>query len=200
MYQLFCFRARPVIHLTKDFTVEPKIVDPNQCPVNTPWWDVFTKYLILNLAYSIVFENKLIIILCVCVFYSITATLCMSFTLSNGNKDFKKNISEQSRFTLIFFFFPMTNHVMCKLHKIKAAVYSYKLQMCRYWNADCRFLCCLMNCTCFCFVKRWSTQLRLTRREEEALVFVLRTIVMTLMLASWACHRPNPSVILWNCL
>ncbi|XP_070845958.1 integrin alpha-3b isoform X1 [Chaetodon trifascialis] len=53
-------RARPVIHLTQDFTVEPKIVDHNQCPGNTP---------------------------------CITATLCMSFTLSNGNKDFKKNIT-----------------------------------------------------------------------------------------------------------
>ncbi|XP_068161196.1 integrin alpha-3b [Antennarius striatus] len=53
-------RARPVIHLTKDFTVEPKIVDPNQCPGNAP---------------------------------CITATLCMSFTLSNGNKDFKRNIT-----------------------------------------------------------------------------------------------------------
>ncbi|XP_031147162.1 integrin alpha-3b [Sander lucioperca] len=51
-------RARPVIHLTKDFTVEPKIVDPSQCLGSTP---------------------------------CITATLCMSFTLSNGNKDFKKN-------------------------------------------------------------------------------------------------------------
>ncbi|XP_028423117.1 integrin alpha-3b [Perca flavescens] len=51
-------RSRPVIHLTKDFTVEPKIVDPNQCLGNTP---------------------------------CITVTLCMSFTLSNGNKDFKKN-------------------------------------------------------------------------------------------------------------
>uniref|UniRef100_A0A3B4TGA5 Integrin, alpha 3b n=1 Tax=Seriola dumerili TaxID=41447 RepID=A0A3B4TGA5_SERDU len=54
--------ARPVIHLTKDFVVMPKIVDPNQCPGNTP---------------------------------CITVTLCMSFTLSNGNKDFKKNISKQ---------------------------------------------------------------------------------------------------------
>ncbi|XP_068611056.1 integrin alpha-3b [Brachionichthys hirsutus] len=53
-------RARPVIHLTKDFKVKPKIVDPNQCPGNTP---------------------------------CITATLCMSFTLSNGNKDFKRNIT-----------------------------------------------------------------------------------------------------------
>lgn len=53
-------RARPVIHLTKDFNVEPKIVDPNKCPGNTP---------------------------------CITATLCMSFTLSNGNKNFKKNIT-----------------------------------------------------------------------------------------------------------
>ncbi|KAF7662454.1 hypothetical protein LDENG_00235490, partial [Lucifuga dentata] len=54
-------RARPVIHLTKSFTVEPKIVDPNQCPPgNSP---------------------------------CITATVCMSYTLSNGNKDFKKNIT-----------------------------------------------------------------------------------------------------------
>ncbi|KAI9518585.1 hypothetical protein NQZ68_035955 [Dissostichus eleginoides] len=51
-------RARPVIHLTKNFTVEPYIVDPNQCPGTTP---------------------------------CITATLCLSFTLSNGNKDFKKD-------------------------------------------------------------------------------------------------------------
>ncbi|KAM9336229.1 integrin alpha-3b [Symphorus nematophorus] len=58
--RLALLRARPVIHLTKDFTVGPKIVDPNQCPGNTP---------------------------------CITATLCMSFTLSNGNKDFKKNIT-----------------------------------------------------------------------------------------------------------
>lgn len=53
-------RARPVIHLTKDFNVEPKIVDPSQCPGKKP---------------------------------CITATLCMSFTLSNGNKDFRKNIT-----------------------------------------------------------------------------------------------------------
>ncbi|XP_026206935.1 integrin alpha-3b [Anabas testudineus] len=53
-------RARPVVHLTNDFTVKPKIVDPNQCPENTP---------------------------------CITVTLCMSFTLSNGNKDFKRNIT-----------------------------------------------------------------------------------------------------------
>ncbi|KAI3365602.1 hypothetical protein L3Q82_010686 [Scortum barcoo] len=53
-------RARPVIHLNKDFSVEPKIVDPNQCSKNTP---------------------------------CIMATLCMSFTLSNGNKDFKKSIT-----------------------------------------------------------------------------------------------------------
>ncbi|KAK9529885.1 hypothetical protein VZT92_012455 [Zoarces viviparus] len=51
-------RARPVLHLTTDLTVEPKIVDPNQCLGSTP---------------------------------CITATLCMSFTPSNGNKDFKKN-------------------------------------------------------------------------------------------------------------
>ncbi|XP_028286380.1 integrin alpha-3b [Parambassis ranga] len=53
-------RTRPVVHLTKDFTVGPKIVDPKQCSGNKP---------------------------------CITATLCMSFTLSNGNKDFKKNIT-----------------------------------------------------------------------------------------------------------
>ncbi|XP_047464727.1 integrin alpha-3b isoform X2 [Mugil cephalus] len=53
-------RARPVVHLTKDFTVEPKIVEPNQCADNKP---------------------------------CINATLCMSFTLSNGNKDFKRNIT-----------------------------------------------------------------------------------------------------------
>uniref|UniRef100_A0A3P9IE47 Integrin, alpha 3b n=1 Tax=Oryzias latipes TaxID=8090 RepID=A0A3P9IE47_ORYLA len=52
-------RARPVIHLTKNFTVEPFIVDPNQCTDSKP---------------------------------CISATVCMSFTLSNGNKDFKKNI------------------------------------------------------------------------------------------------------------
>ncbi|XP_070783240.1 integrin alpha-3b [Enoplosus armatus] len=58
--RLALLRARPVIHLTQDFTVEPKIVDSNQCAGNTP---------------------------------CITATVCMSFTLSNGNKDFKKNIT-----------------------------------------------------------------------------------------------------------
>ncbi|KAK2884940.1 integrin alpha-3b isoform X2 [Channa argus] len=52
-------RARPVIHLTNNFTVEPKIVDPNTCLGNTP---------------------------------CITATLCMSFTLSHGNKDFKRDL------------------------------------------------------------------------------------------------------------
>ncbi|XP_072312151.1 integrin alpha-3b isoform X2 [Eucyclogobius newberryi] len=52
-------RSRPVIHLTKEITVEPKIVDPNQC-VNQP---------------------------------CITATICMSFTLSNGNKNFKRTIN-----------------------------------------------------------------------------------------------------------
>ncbi|KAM8730255.1 integrin alpha-3b isoform 2-T2 [Acanthopagrus schlegelii] len=58
--RLALLRARPVIHLTQqDFTVEPHLVDPNQCGA-TP---------------------------------CITATLCMSFTLSNGNKDFKKNIT-----------------------------------------------------------------------------------------------------------
>ncbi|XP_013887582.1 integrin alpha-3b [Austrofundulus limnaeus] len=53
-------RARPIIHLTKTFTAEPKIVDPNLCLPSNP---------------------------------CITVTLCMSFTLSNGNKDFKKNIT-----------------------------------------------------------------------------------------------------------
>uniref|UniRef100_A0AAQ4PKZ5 Integrin, alpha 3b n=1 Tax=Gasterosteus aculeatus aculeatus TaxID=481459 RepID=A0AAQ4PKZ5_GASAC len=52
-------RARPVLHLTKAFNVEPKIVDPKDCPESTP---------------------------------CITATLCASFTLSNGNKNFKENI------------------------------------------------------------------------------------------------------------
>lgn len=36
-YLLICFRARPVIHLTKEFKVEPKIVDPNECLENKPW-------------------------------------------------------------------------------------------------------------------------------------------------------------------
>uniref|UniRef100_A0AAV2LG01 Integrin alpha-2 domain-containing protein n=1 Tax=Knipowitschia caucasica TaxID=637954 RepID=A0AAV2LG01_KNICA len=52
-------RSRPVIHLTKEITVEPKIVDPNQCGDQA----------------------------------CITATVCMSFTLSNGNKNFKKTIN-----------------------------------------------------------------------------------------------------------
>ncbi|KAK2820761.1 hypothetical protein Q5P01_023720 [Channa striata] len=52
-------RARPVIHLTNNFTVEPKIVDTNLCLGNTP---------------------------------CITATLCVSFTLSNGKKDFKRDL------------------------------------------------------------------------------------------------------------
>nr|CBN81252.1 Integrin alpha-3 [Dicentrarchus labrax] len=52
-------RARPVVHLSANFTVKPDIVDTNQCG-NTP---------------------------------CITATVCMSFILSNGNKDFKKNIT-----------------------------------------------------------------------------------------------------------
>ncbi|XP_060951066.1 integrin alpha-3b [Limanda limanda] len=53
-------RARPVIHLTNNFTVKPEIVDTNQCPGDT-----------------------------VC----IKVTLCMAFTPSNGNKDFRKNIT-----------------------------------------------------------------------------------------------------------
>uniref|UniRef100_A0A3Q2P1S2 Integrin, alpha 3b n=1 Tax=Fundulus heteroclitus TaxID=8078 RepID=A0A3Q2P1S2_FUNHE len=52
-------RARPVIHLTKNFTAEPRIVDPHQCPANNP---------------------------------CITVMVCLSFTLSNGNKDFKEKI------------------------------------------------------------------------------------------------------------
>ncbi|KAM9772783.1 integrin alpha-3b isoform 1-T1 [Syngnathus typhle] len=52
-------RTRPVVHLTKDFNVEPKIVDPNQCQGSSP---------------------------------CIVATICVSFTLSNGNRNFKKNI------------------------------------------------------------------------------------------------------------
>lgn len=58
--RLALLRARPVIHLTRDLQVEPKIVDPNQCPGNKACIDV---------------------------------TLCLAFTLSNGNKDFKKNIT-----------------------------------------------------------------------------------------------------------
>ncbi|MEQ2298095.1 hypothetical protein AMECASPLE_001626 [Ameca splendens] len=57
--QIALLRARPVIHLTKNFTAEPKIVDPNQCLLDNP---------------------------------CISVTVCLSFTLSNGNKDFKKNI------------------------------------------------------------------------------------------------------------
>ncbi|XP_053269809.1 integrin alpha-3b isoform X1 [Pleuronectes platessa] len=53
-------RARPVIHLTNNFTVEPRIVDPNMCPGDTA---------------------------------CIKVTLCMAFTPSNGNKDFRKNIT-----------------------------------------------------------------------------------------------------------
>ncbi|XP_068439237.1 integrin alpha-3b isoform X2 [Clinocottus analis] len=49
-------RARPVLHITRNFTVRPKIVDPNKCLGGTP---------------------------------CITVTLCMSYTLSNGNKNLK---------------------------------------------------------------------------------------------------------------
>ncbi|KAM4624015.1 integrin alpha-3b [Polymixia lowei] len=52
-------RARPVIHVSKNFTVQPKIVD-NKCSPG----------------------NK-----------CITVTVCFSYTLSNGIKDFKKNIT-----------------------------------------------------------------------------------------------------------
>ncbi|KAL7869844.1 hypothetical protein AOLI_G00138320 [Acnodon oligacanthus] len=51
-------RARPVIHLSRNFTVEPKIVDPSQCKD-------------------------------ACV----TVKMCYAYTLSNGNLDFKNEIS-----------------------------------------------------------------------------------------------------------
>ncbi|XP_043109036.1 integrin alpha-3b isoform X2 [Puntigrus tetrazona] len=51
-------RARPVIHLSKNFTVEPKIVIPSQC-VNS----------------------------------CIKVKVCFSYTLSNGNKAFRKTIT-----------------------------------------------------------------------------------------------------------
>uniref|UniRef100_A0A671RHJ3 Integrin alpha-3-like n=1 Tax=Sinocyclocheilus anshuiensis TaxID=1608454 RepID=A0A671RHJ3_9TELE len=51
-------RARPVIHLSKNFTVEPKIVIPSQC-VNS----------------------------------CIKVTVCFSYSLSNGNKAFRKAIT-----------------------------------------------------------------------------------------------------------
>ncbi|KAJ8365029.1 hypothetical protein SKAU_G00138600 [Synaphobranchus kaupii] len=54
-------RARPVIHLSKNFTVLPKIVDPNHC---TPG------------------EKA-----------CVTVRVCFSYTLSTGNKNFKKNIT-----------------------------------------------------------------------------------------------------------
>ncbi|KAJ8384194.1 hypothetical protein AAFF_G00207420 [Aldrovandia affinis] len=54
-------RARPVIHLSKNFTVLPKIVDPNHC---TPG------------------EKA-----------CVTVKVCFSYTLSTGNKDFKKDIT-----------------------------------------------------------------------------------------------------------
>uniref|UniRef100_A0AAX7SQ70 Integrin alpha-2 domain-containing protein n=1 Tax=Astatotilapia calliptera TaxID=8154 RepID=A0AAX7SQ70_ASTCA len=57
-------RARPVVHLTQDFTVEPKIVDDKMCSGDKP---------------------------------CITATLCMSFTLSTGNTNFKKPVIEADR-------------------------------------------------------------------------------------------------------
>lgn len=111
---VFVFRARPVIHLTQqDFTVEPHLVDPNKCGT-TPWWEVRAECLTLKLTIWIVVKKGMTYSM----FSSITATLCMSFTLSNGNKDFKKNISKQSSFILnywFYFIFSMTNHVMCKL-------------------------------------------------------------------------------------
>ncbi|XP_050980001.1 integrin alpha-3b isoform X2 [Labeo rohita] len=51
-------RARPVIHLSKNFTVEPKIVIPSQCGNSC-----------------------------------IKVKVCFSYTLSNGNKAFKKDIT-----------------------------------------------------------------------------------------------------------
>ncbi|MCJ8738307.1 hypothetical protein PDJAM_G00034110 [Pangasius djambal] len=51
-------RARPVIHLSRNFTVEPKIVDPSQCTDTC-----------------------------------ITAKMCFTYTLSNGNRNFKKDIT-----------------------------------------------------------------------------------------------------------
>lgn len=98
-FSLFVFdvlRTRPVIHLTKDFVVEPKIVDPNQCPGTTPWWYSSSENLpsVIGLLKSVWKCIRFLF-----VFHSITATLCMSFTLSNGNKNFKKNISKS------FFFF-----------------------------------------------------------------------------------------------
>ncbi|KAG7226379.1 hypothetical protein INR49_013790 [Caranx melampygus] len=35
-------RARPVVHITKDFNVEPKIVDPNLCPESAPCQELFS--------------------------------------------------------------------------------------------------------------------------------------------------------------
>ncbi|XP_063076691.1 integrin alpha-3b [Engraulis encrasicolus] len=51
-------RARPVVHLSTEFDVEPKIVDPSQC--GDP---------------------------------CIKVKVCFSFTLSNGKKDFKRDIT-----------------------------------------------------------------------------------------------------------
>ncbi|XP_066522557.1 integrin alpha-3b [Hoplias malabaricus] len=51
-------RARPVIHLSRNFTAEPRIVDPSQCKG-------------------------------ACV----TVKMCFTYTLSNGNRDFKNDIS-----------------------------------------------------------------------------------------------------------
>ncbi|KAM6951048.1 integrin alpha-3b [Aplochiton taeniatus] len=56
-------RARPVIHISKNFTVEPKIVDEKLCPSGGK--------------------------------PCITVTVCISYTLSNGNRDFKKDVSIQ---------------------------------------------------------------------------------------------------------
>ncbi|XP_030629730.1 integrin alpha-3b [Chanos chanos] len=51
-------RSRPVIHLSKNFTVEPKVVDPANC-----------------------------------VGACVKVKVCFAFILSNGNKDFKRNIT-----------------------------------------------------------------------------------------------------------
>lgn len=89
----FVHRARPVIHLTKEFRVEPKIVDPNNCNENSPWWGVILEKFWPSQPY--ICDCLTYVHISVCLFYSITATLCLSFTLSNGNKDFKKNISKE---------------------------------------------------------------------------------------------------------
>ncbi|XP_028823428.1 integrin alpha-3b [Denticeps clupeoides] len=53
-------RARPVIHLSRNFTVEPKTIDPSDCVDNRP---------------------------------CVTVRVCFSYTLSNGNTDFKRDVN-----------------------------------------------------------------------------------------------------------